>query len=124
MAPRCYADPDPIYQPAMRLIAAITTENPAEVTTTFAHQYETGLVVRLDIPQACGMPQANGQTGAITVTADTTFLIDIDSTNYQPFVIPDDPPPYVNICAQVVPVGEVNEQLDQATRNVLPFGPI
>jgi len=124
MAPRCYANPDPIYQPAMRLIAAITNSNPAAVTTTFAHQYSTGIIVRLDIPVADGMQQANGLIGPITVTSPTTFTMAIDTTQFDPFSIPMSAPPNINICAQVVPVGEVNETLDYAVRNVLPFGPL
>ncbi len=68
---RCFAYPNPIFQPAMRLIAAITNANPAVVTTTFAHLYLTGLIVRLDLPPAVGMPQANGMTGTITVLSPT-----------------------------------------------------
>ncbi len=124
MAPRCYANPNPIYYPAMRLIEAITNAEIALVTTTFAHQYKDGLIVRLDIPSACGMQQANTLTGAIAVLSDTTFLIDIDTTNFDAFAIPVDPPAAVNICAQVVPVGEVNETLRNATVNTLPFGPL
>ena len=124
MAPTCYADPNPIFQPAMRLIAAITNANPALVTTTFANQYKTGLICRLDLPLAVGMQQANGLKGVITVVDVTSFYIDIDTTYFDPFVMPAAPPPLVNTCAQVVPVGEVNEQLTQATRNVLPFGPL
>lgn len=124
MAPRCYANPNPIYQPAMRLIAAITNDNPAQVTTTFAHQYKNGLIVRLDIPPACGMQQASGMQGAILVTSDTTFTIAIDTTQMDAFAIPGSPSPQTDICAQVVPVGEVNETLINAVQNVLPFGPI
>jgi hypothetical protein len=122
--PRCYAQMHPVFYPALRLIAAITNGNPAEVTTTFAHQYKNLLIVRLDIPLACGMQQANQLTGTITVTSSTTFLIDIDTTTFQAFVIPVDPPPYINICAAVVPVGEANETLVNATQNTLPFGPL
>lgn len=122
--PSCYADPNPIFQPAMRLIASITNANPALVTTTFAHQYKTGLICRLDIPLSVGMQQANGLQGVITVNSDTSFYITIDTTYFDPFVMPPSPPPLVNTCAQVVPVGEVNELLTQATRNVLPFGPL
>ncbi len=124
MAPVCYAYPNPIFQPAMRLISAITNANPAMVTTTFAHQYQTGLICRLDLPTAVGMQQANGMTGVITVNAPTTFFISIDTTQFSPFVMPPNPPPLVNTCAQVVPVGEVNESILQATQNVLPFGPL
>lgn len=120
--PRCYANPHPIFQPAMRLIASITQSNPAVVTTTFANQYLTGEIVRLDIPTACGMQQANGLVGTIIVTADDTFTIDIDTTFFDAFAIPISPGPHDNICAQVVPIGEVNEELRLATQNVLPSG--
>jgi hypothetical protein len=124
MAPQCYANPNPIYQPAMRLIASITNANPAVVTTTFANQYKNGLIVRLDIPTACGMQQANGMTGAITIIDDTSFYIAIDTTLFDTFAIPVSPPNRENICAQVVPVGEINETLINAVQNVLPFSPL
>jgi hypothetical protein len=115
----CYANPNPIFQPAMRLIASITNSFPAIVTTTFAHQYETGLIVRLDLPPAVGMQQANGATGTITVIDDVTFSIDIDTTSFDAFAIPVSPGPFDDTCAQVVPIGEVNESIYQATRNIL-----
>jgi hypothetical protein len=117
--PRCYANPNPIYQPAMRLITAITNSRQGLVTTSFDHQYSTGLIVRLDIPPACGMQEINGMTAAIIVVSPSMFTVDIDTTNFTPFVIPPDANPHVDICAQVVPVGEVNEILTQATRNIL-----
>ncbi len=116
---RCFAYPNPIFQPAMRLIAAITNANPAVVTTTFAHLYLTGLIVRLDLPPAVGMPQANGMTGTITVLSPTTFSINIDTTLFTPFAIPAMPGPHEDICAQVVPVAEVNSSLVQAVQNIL-----
>ncbi len=118
--PIYYANPQPIFQPAMRLIASITQSSPAVVTTTFAHQYITGTVVRLDIPQACGMPQANTLTGAISVIDSTSFYIDIDTTQFQAFVIPTFEA-HVASNAMVVPIGEINETLKAATQNVLPF---
>jgi len=117
--PRCYANPNPIFQPAMRLIASITNSAQALVTTTFEHQYKTGLIVRLDIPPACGMQQANGMTGNIIVVGPVTFVITINTTNFDAFSIPVIVSPHVDICAQVVPVGEINELLTGATRNIL-----
>ncbi len=117
--PRCYANPDPIYQPAMRLIESITNSSPAVVTTTFPHQYLNGLSVRLDLPPAVGMQQANGQVGIIAVLTDDSFSVTIDTTTYDVFTIPMSAPPYVNTCAQVVPVGEIAESLQNATRNIL-----
>lgn len=117
--PRCYANPNPIFQPAMRLITAITNATVATVTTSFAHQYITGLQVRLDIPIACGMQQANGLVGSIIVVSPSMFTIGIDTTLFDPFSIPNPANPHVNICALVVPVGEVNELLTGALVNVL-----
>lgn len=119
MANRCFAYMNPIFQPAMRLIAAITNSNPAIVTTTFANQYKTGLIVRLDLPPAVGMQQANGLTGTITVIDALNFSINIDTTQFSSFSIPAMPGPHDDVCAQVVPIGEVNSSLDQATRNIL-----
>lgn len=117
----------PTFQPAMRVITNITNAVQAEVTTMYDHQYETGLIVRIDVPPADGMFQINKQAAAITVTSPNTFTIAIDTTNYDPFVIPEDPlnpglpPPLIQVCAMAVPIGEVNEQLKQSTRNVLPY---
>lgn len=120
----CYADPNPTFYPAMRLISDITNAFPAVVTTTFANQYQTGLIVRLDLPPAVGMQQANGLTGTITVLSDTTFSIPIDTTSFDVFEIPPSPGPFDNTCAQVVPIGEDNDTFYLATQNVLPFGPL
>lgn len=117
--PRCYANPNPIFQPVMRLIASITNASMALVTTTFEHQYQTGLIVRLDIPVACGMQEANGMTGNIIVVSPTMFTISIDTTLFTPFSIPIVVSPHVDICAQVIPIGEINELLTQATQNIL-----
>lgn len=118
---------NPSFQPAMRVITAITNATMAEVTTMYDHQYSDGLIVRIDVPNADGMFQINQQTGLIVVTSPNTFLISIDTTFYDAFVIPEDvnnpglPPPGVQVCAFAVPVGESNSQLSQATRNILPL---
>ncbi len=118
----CYAIENPVFQPAMRIIAAITNSNPAIVTTTFAHNYLTGEKVRILVPPADGMIQINGLFGTITVTGDTTFSIDINTLPFDVFAIPVDPLPQVNTCAMVVPIGEVNSMLRGAVQNVLPTG--
>lgn len=117
----CYADPNPTFKPAMRLITAITQNVFTTVTTSFDHGYTTGLTVRINIPPACGMEQLDGFVGDITVTGATTFTLDIDSTYFQPFAIPAAPYPiWADTCAQVIPIGENNSMLTEATRNVLP----
>lgn len=112
----------PTFQQAYRLISDITNAKSASVTTTFAHQYLDGLIVRLIVPQTYGMTQANNLTGTITVTSPTTFLIDIDTTNFDVFTYPGPtPPPGTKTPAQVIPVGGVNRNLYNAVHNALPY---
>ncbi len=104
----------------MRVIAGISNASPVVITTTFAHQYITNTIVRLDIPLGFGMQALNQQFGPITVLSPTTFSMPIDTTNLEPFVLPSGfPPGYQD--AQVVPISEVNSLLSAATQNVLPY---
>ncbi|HVW99264.1 MAG TPA: hypothetical protein VHA52_02320 [Candidatus Babeliaceae bacterium] len=114
------AFPYPIFQPAIRIISAITNSNPAQVTTTFAHQYITGTIVRLDIPLGFGMQQANQAFGPIYVTSSTTFTIPIDTTLYDVFSAPSEFPLNYQY-AQSVPMAEDNSILTAAVQNVLPY---
>lgn len=127
----------PTFQPAMRVITAITNSFPVLVTTSFEHQYQTGLIVRLIIPVGFGMQLANQLKGDITVTSTTQFTMDIDTTNMDPFVIPslvtdvqdtpDGPVTYYFAPggqagpAMSIPVGEINSLLTESTQNVLPY---
>lgn len=109
---------DPTYQPAMRIINAITNANPAAITTSFAHDYITGTIVRFVVPDGYGMKQLNKLYGVITVTGATTFTVSIDTTHFDTFVIPGSyPESYQH--AQVTPIGEINSLLTGATENVL-----
>lgn len=122
-----YAVQNPTFQPAMRNVLSITQDKQALVTTTFDgtnpgdHNYSTGLIARLIIPVGFGMEQANELYGPITVISSSTFTIPIDTTNFDPFVIPNRNPGSFGTPAIVVPIGEVNEILIQATQNVLPY---
>lgn len=109
----------PTYQPAMRIINSITQARRAVIETTFDHDYESGLIVRITIPIGFGMQDLNTQFGEITVLSDTTFSIPVDTTEMDPFVIPDANPGHFFTQAQVVPIAEKNSSLLQATRNVL-----
>ncbi len=120
-----YAQEFPIFQRAMRNILSITNDEKALVTTTFDginpgnHQYGTGLIARLYIPDGFGMTQANRLEGIVTVVSDTQFTIDIDTTNFDIFVVPDYQPGAFGTPAQVVPVGEINSILTESTQNIL-----
>lgn len=117
------ANPNPIFQPAMRIISSITNANPAAVTTTFAHQYTTGIVARLNVPNGFGMVQANQLYGDIVVTGDTTFTIDIDTTGFDIFAAPSTFPQNQQ-SATVTAIGEINLDSNAPERNVLPFNAI
>lgn len=116
---QCYAYRTPVYGPAMRLISSITNSTAATVTTTFDHGYVDGTIVRFDIPPACGMQQINQLTSPIIVTGTTTFTIAIDTTQFSPFSVPSGLGPFIDICAQVVPIGEENKTLKAAVVNQL-----
>jgi hypothetical protein len=112
------ANTDPTFQPAMRIVTNITQTYPAQVTTSFDHDYRTGLIVRLYVPDGFGMVQIDKQFGAITVTGNTTFTIALDATEYDAFTTPVSYPESYQ-SATCVPIGEVNETLLSATQNVL-----
>lgn len=107
----------PDFQPAMRVITAITNAEVAEVTTSFEHLYIDGIILRLFIPPDFGMVQANGLAGEITVTSPTTFTITINTLPFDAFVVPVD----ALQVAQAIPFGENNAILDAAVQNVLPY---
>lgn len=108
----------PQFQPAMRIITAVTNGFPCIVTTSFAHNYLTGLVVRLDIPENYGMVQANQLFAPITYIDAVTFSMPIDTTYFDPFVVPL--PGVISTLAQAVPMAEVAAELYQAVRDVAP----
>lgn len=146
----------PMFQPAMRIVTAITNGYPALVTTgsisypagiltltSFNHQYANGMIIRLLVPSIFGMNQVNKQYGTITVVNASQFTIDIDTTFYDPFVVPqvrlEPSPPYpagiyappvrllsdgsfaLEEYAQSIPFAEENDMLTAAVRNVLPY---
>jgi hypothetical protein len=78
----------PMFQPAMRIIATIVKGPITTVTTTFAHNYLDQEIVRIVVPNGFGMYQINKQYAPVTIIDATTFTMPIDSTTYDAFVIP------------------------------------
>jgi hypothetical protein len=106
------------FVPANQPIASITNANPGVVTTSQAHGYLTGLLVRLFYPTSFGMPEANNQVFTITVVSTTTFSLGVNTTTYQPFTVAS-----TKQIAQVIPVAEIASILTQAVvnnKNILP----
>lgn len=111
---------NPTYMPAVRDVTAVTNEIQPIVTTSFPHSYRSGLILRMVVPPNYGMYQLNDLKSVIEVLSDTTFRININTTNFDPFMIPTESmdQPLTNV-AQSVPIGEVTEQLDQSFVNIL-----
>lgn len=132
----------PVYTPQVCTITSITNSNPAIVTTgditfsggmpvitPFINQYVSGTIIRLVIPLGFGMSlpsqtQGNVLTGQITVIDDSTFSINVDTTQFQTFTLPapitlKDGTQLLAQNAEAVPFGEENGMLTAAVRNVL-----
>ncbi len=106
---------NPIFAPVINGITAITNAVAAQVTTSSPHGYLDGAIIRLHIPTGFGMTQANELFGSIIVTGPTTFTISIDTTAFDPFVVPSP-----NVApAQTIPIGENNNTLASSFRNIL-----
>ena len=113
----------PIFQPAIRQIAAITpvlvtgtSTLLLGITTTQDHLYKDGLIVRLSIPLEFGAQQLNGRSGDIVVNTPTQFIMSFTAFPFDPFVIPATP-------LQVplsIPIAEDVQFLNSAEFNVLP----
>ena len=111
----------PVYQPAMRVINLISHDYEAVIITSTDHQYHAGMIVRINLPEGYGMQEVNQKTCTILRIIDpVTFATDIDTTNMSVFSVPTSFPLNLQY-AQVTPVGELNTQLTDATRNVLPY---
>ncbi len=98
------------FVPKRRLISNVTNDVLAEVTTTENHGYETGYVVRVNVPEVYRMSLF--AQAKIVVTGTTTFLTDIDTSNQPPFVAPvfvADGPGFTE--AQVVPMSGVTDNI-------------
>jgi hypothetical protein len=125
--PNYYGVQNPTFQRATRNILSITQARQALITTTFDginpgdHQYSTGLIVRIYVPYGFGMTLLNEVEAPITIVNSSQFTIPVDTTGFDPFIVPNYQPGNFGTPAQVVPIGEVNDILTMATQNVLPY---
>ena len=116
--------PGVIFIPSSLTITAISNSFPMVITididpVTEANTYQEKMLVRLFIPYDYGMFQANGLVGEILEISGNNISVAIDSTNFDPFVIPTDG----NQPASLSPSGSRNLQFNNFTKNV-PFQPL
>ena len=115
--------PPVIQIPSSLLITAITQSAPMVISvaignpTTEANTYIVGMNVRLLVPRPYGMYQANGLVGTITVISGSDFTLTLDSSGFDPFVIPSG---NVEQPATIAPFGSRNVQFSNQT-DQLPF---
>ncbi len=108
---------NPPFKPALRFIANITNANPAVVTTTIPHLYQSGIIARLYIPEDFGMTQANQLFAPITVIDATSFSIAIDTQTFDAY---NNPGNNLARAAMVVPIGEITSDFYSPFVNTLP----
>jgi len=95
------------------IVAVIT----AEVDDVVAYNsYIAGQLIVLTIPFEYGMQQANGLTVKILEIDDLNFSVDLNTVNFDPFVVPGSPTQQ----ASFAPSGSQNLQFSNLT-NQLPF---
>ena len=118
----------PQFYPRHRFISAITQAGSAVVTLTVTHGYTAGQKVRLRVPAAYGMVEANDQLATITAvnTTTNTITLDLDTSAFTAFAFPATAAvPFSP--ALVIPVGEAatspyENSLGGATDNVSFIG--
>jgi hypothetical protein len=105
-----YSNPTPqplYYIPSRFVIANIALGTTTLVTTSFAHNYSIGQLIRLIIPQGYGTRQLNGtESYIIHIPSTTSFILDIDSQNDDVFI----PIPSISTSAnaQSLAIGDAN----------------
>lgn len=116
MAANNGAIPNPVYQPAMRVITNISNANPCVITTSFANNYFDTDIVTLYIDKAWGdFSQLNEMVGQIKPITSTTFYFPADTTLLGTFTDPNN-----GQFAQVIATSENVNTVYGATVNTLP----
>lgn len=111
-----------IQIPSSMTITAITNAFPAVITVsvnpiTESLTYVPGQNIRLNVPINYGMYQANGLTPQITAVNGLQITVNLDTTLFDPFVVPN---PLTYGPATLSPNGSRNLTLNNTTAQV-PF---
>lgn len=116
--------PGVIAIPSSLQITSISQSSPMVIgveianTTTEANTYIAGMAVKLFVPQTFGMWQANGLIGTITAINGSNFTLNIDTSGFDPFVIPTG---NVEQPATLAPAGSRNYQYMNGSSLSVPF---
>jgi hypothetical protein len=105
---------NPLFYPRRRQITNISQALNAVVSTSAAHGYVAGQIVRFNIPAVSGMIQLNPTpqnnylfATVVTVIDAYDFTINIDTTGFTAFTFPTSVPNQLPVTQpEVIPVGE------------------
>lgn len=90
-------------------------------TTTEANTYIVGMAIRIFVPIAYGMYQANNLIGTIVEINGADFTLNLDSSLFDPFMVPEIPTGrIIENPASICPSGSRNLQYNNTT-NLVPF---
>lgn len=116
--------PPVIQTPSSLQITAITQASPMVITiqvansSTEANIYIVGMAVKLFVPVTYGMYQANNLVGTITAISGSQFTLNLDSSQFDPFVVPSG---NVEQPATIAPAGSRNYQYTNGSSLAVPF---
>lgn len=86
--------------------AGITAATSAVVSTSVAHDFTVGEKVRLKVPSAYGMTEANDKIATVTATTTYTVTLDLDSSAYTAFSLPTSAVYAAGVTpAEIIPAG-------------------
>lgn len=111
--------PGTIQIPSSLELVAATQTNPMEITVsvnaiTASNTYREGQLIKLNIPFGYGMQQANGLTVKILEVSGNNFILDINSSQFDPFSIPATG----TKPASIAPSGSNNLQMSNTTNQI------
>lgn len=116
--------PPVIQIPSSLLITAITQAFPMVITvaigntSTEVNTYIVGMAVRLFVPKSYGMFQANNLVGTITAINGSNFNLDLDSSQFDPFIVPSG---NMEQPSTIAPAGSRNYQYTNGSSLYVPF---
>lgn len=116
--------PPVIQTPSSLLITSVSQSSPMIIgvsiqnPTTEANVYIVGMAVRLMVPVTYMMIQANNLVGTIIAINDSNFTVNIDSSQFDPFVVPSG---NVEQPATISPAGSQNYQYTNGSSLAVPF---
>lgn len=107
-----------IYTPPYDLITNITKSQMGVVTFQNPVLYMPGEYISFRVSKSYGMVQLNNRKGLVLISTAYTVTVDIDTTDFDAFIIPSSPGAYP---AMAVPAGSgiVPDPID-VTKNLYP----